>query len=473
MSTPFNRLTASFLAGALLAAFAACSQPTNQPSPPPPAPPAEPESLEIGSPSAVRGNREVALSWTDPTWSTLAEIRIAWEPGAGSLVVDPGVERATVTGLTNDVEYAFTLTATSASGESGPPVVVTAMPEPTAPWATSASVEYRRRLAVDNRSRSDFLFDFPLLVRLDATRIDYDQTDGSDLRFFAADNTELFYEIERWDETGESIVWVRLPSVGAGVIETVWMYWGSGVASVANAPAEVWREYELVLHLDDLTDSSPRGYDGVAWDGAGTPLPTADHEAGAVGLGVRLSGGGQPSSVDVPGYAAAQDGTTVSAYTVEIWMRATSAPAQSNTSGPLNGDRYFNLGWDNSSADAAFRGAYTLASPGDLTLRAVPRGDVGGGTWYYWVARFDGGASGGVATSFRNGSAEGVLSGVGPTTNDRVSYLRLGTALGPGHFRGVVDEVRIAHVARSSDWIQAQYDSMRDAMVRYSIVEAR
>lgn len=471
MKTSVPRITGALLAAAALLSVVTCAQPTNAESPPPP--PVEPETREITNLAAFRGDREVTLTWIDPNWSELSEVRITWEPGGGSLSAEPGIETATVAGLTNDTEYTFTLAAVSTAGDTGPEAQVTAMPEPTAPWATAATLEYRRRLAIDNRSRSDFLVDFPLMVRLDSSRIDYAQTDGSDLRFFSAENTELFYEIERWDESGDSIVWVRVPIVAAGVIDTVWMYWGSGIASASQAPSEVWDEYELVLHLDDLTDSSRRGYDGIARDGAGDPLPSADHEAGAVGQGVRLSSGGMPTSIDIPGYATAQDGSAVTAYTVEIWMRADAAPQRTNTSGPLLGDSYFNLGWNSSSSDEAFRGAYTLASAADPTLQAVPRTSVEGGTWYYWVARFDGSTSGGVATSFRNGRAEGFLADLGATTNNRVSYLRLGTGLGPGHFAGLVDEVRIAHVARSSDWIRAQYDSMRDALLRYSVVEAR
>ena len=59
------------------------------------------------------------------------------------------------------------------------------------------------------------LADFPLLVRLSESAIsgfsyqDFQGTGGSDLRFETADGTGLAYDVDTWDENGESLVWVK------------------------------------------------------------------------------------------------------------------------------------------------------------------------------------------------------------------------------------------------------------------------
>ena len=63
----------------------------------------------------------------------------------------------------------------------------------------------QRTLTLDNTASAEDLIDFPILVMLDATRIDYaaTQPNGEDLRFVDADGTTvLSHEIVTWDPAG-------------------------------------------------------------------------------------------------------------------------------------------------------------------------------------------------------------------------------------------------------------------------------
>ena len=73
------------------------------------------------------------------------------------------------------------------------------------------------------------LANFPMLVRL------YEKIEGfsysgflseggADLRFTLADGTELVHEIEKWDTSGKSYVWVKVPELSAGM--QLVMHWG-------------------------------------------------------------------------------------------------------------------------------------------------------------------------------------------------------------------------------------------------------
>ncbi len=68
---------------------------------------------------------------------------------------------------------------------------------------------------------------------------------NKDLYFVDGENNALPYEIEKWNEQGESIVWVRVPTFAAGA--HIYMYY-RGPAVEQNA-AVVWSGYTGVWHM--------------------------------------------------------------------------------------------------------------------------------------------------------------------------------------------------------------------------------
>src|SRR5215207_4074932 len=73
------------------------------------------------------------------------------------------------------------------------------------------------RMTFNNAGR-EALVDVPVLITLNASRIDYAklQTDGRDLRFVDPDGAALPYELDVWDPAGASHIWVRVPKIDAG-----------------------------------------------------------------------------------------------------------------------------------------------------------------------------------------------------------------------------------------------------------------
>ena len=61
----------------------------------------------------------------------------------------------------------------------------------------------RRQITFNNTNSAESLTDFPVLVRLDPSNIDFDKikAGGADIRFVDDDGTLLSYEIESWDDT--------------------------------------------------------------------------------------------------------------------------------------------------------------------------------------------------------------------------------------------------------------------------------
>lgn len=104
----------------------------------------------------------------------------------------------------------------------------------------------------------------PLLVRLSTAAYGFTYSDfiegGVDMTFTDADGNALAYDIDTWNPSGESLVWVNVPSLSSGT--SIVMHWGSGVAA-ENNPRAVWSGYAGVWHCNDasaaLTDATGNG----------------------------------------------------------------------------------------------------------------------------------------------------------------------------------------------------------------------
>ena len=317
-------------------------------------------------------------------------------------------------------------------------------------------------LTLDNTGQTEDLVDFPLLVTLTPERFQYAAAapGGSDLRFVSADgNTTLPHEIEQWNEGGTSCVWVQVPRVpGGGTLEIELLYNGPE-GGVPEAPAELWKDYELVYHLHGypVSDSSPNGNHAALG-----PTPTL--VAGKVGPGFPTSD--SPKQYIDTGYGPGPGQNLSESWTVEAWTFGNSPPVDTGdpnrSSGPVMGDRNYNIGWDHD--DDGFRG--TVHARDTVGYRAVRLGNLQADRWYYLVGVYDGSQP--VMKAFKDGVLENEDTAIGYPLADKQWNTHIGTSENRNLvLDGIVDEVRISAKVRSADWIRAQYLSMTDAFITY------
>ena len=312
----------------------------------------------------------------------------------------------------------------------------------------------RRKLQIDNSRAGEDLFDLPLLIRLDSNRIEYGRTapDAADLRFVSADGSQrLPHEVERWDPDGTSIVWVRVPQLAArSSTEFLWMYYDNPGATQVSANADVWDEhFAAVWHLgDELSDSTVFANHGSNRGTARVP--------GALGRARAFDG--IDDSIDFgsgPGLAIEGD------LTLEAWLMLDQGGQDVSESllskkATAHGDTGYDLHVQ------PLEDSLSTRASGSLAARAVGV-SLEIGSWHHLAARH------------QDDRAQLFLNGVEVTSEDLVlpalpgsESLYLGSQGGADHFfAGRLDEVRVSQVARSRDWILAQYRSSLDRMVSY------
>jgi hypothetical protein len=139
----------------------------------------------------------------------------------------------------------------------------------------------------------DTFADFPMLVRLSPSAIsgfdyaDFVQKDYSDLAFFDASGNPLAFDVDTWNPTGESLVWVKVPSFSKTTVVTV--AYGGLVKNDLHQPA-TWNGYRGVWHLNEMGDGAQAIADATANDMDGAAhAATAYVPAGQLGGSRRMA----------------------------------------------------------------------------------------------------------------------------------------------------------------------------------------
>jgi hypothetical protein len=173
-----------------------------------------------------------------------------------------------------------------------------------------------------NDVRLNTLTNFPALVVLDTNKVTYSQflANGQDLRFADANGDELAYEVESWNTTSNSSIWVKVPTMTAGC--TITAYWGNVSAPLPSYTTNgaTWSQgYSCVWHF--------KGAAGDLGKDSGT---NANHLSTATGSPSYSSSGRTGGALYLDGSSTMNKGgvfpagvpTGSSAYTHAAWVKA-------------------------------------------------------------------------------------------------------------------------------------------------------
>ena len=325
----------------------------------------------------------------------------------------------------------------------------------------------------------------PVLVKLNESTIpgfDYDDfsfANGGDMMFCDDSGYPLPHEVDTWDENGESLVWVKIPSTASGT--TITMYYGSDTASSVDS-TDVWTDYVGVWHFTAATaDTSANSY-GMYTNSTATAginghvaQHTITNEAGRIGKGFRTndSEGWKEGNFNYGG----------------VWVN------DSGSNSPIDGGQNFTISgwfkhdqldyyWDHffykrSRSDNTTQGAYVNAfaiesnSGTGSNPQIYPRGSSSKGkvllnenqglqnTWAYLTFVYDGA----VVRVFKNG-VESDWTAIDPCVDNDAPLVfgnncnvAFGT-MGDAAWNGWIDEVRFSKGSKNATWVAAEYAAM-------------
>jgi hypothetical protein len=344
---------------------------------------------------------------------------------------------------------AFRFRATNAYGSAWSTVGTLAADRGLATWARTALI------TASGYTAGETLTGFPLLVRLDSTNVpgfSYNQmlsSGGADLSFTSEDSTQQYdHEIESWNPSGTSFIWVRVPALTAQSKLRLW--WGKSGESAPSTTARsaTWSNgFGGVWHLNQSlgfqTDSSPNALPG-------TSTALADASTSVIPKAATLNG--TTSILTIPNASALNP----SFISVEAWIKTTSTGLCSILSkdNPSLVGRVWQFRVNAGKIEFIPFNATTNANV--ISTASVNDGQFHHvcGTWDGTTARvyIDGVQSGSLAFS---GSLR-----VGQTN---AAYIGRMETTAPNFFPGTIDEVRLSRSARSANWIKASYDNQMPA----------
>ena len=340
-----------------------------------------------------------------------------------------------------------------------------------ATFLNSASYNHTK-ITFGGYTNDEALLDFPALVRLGANipGFSYSQFDspanGADLRFTDADGRELPYQIDTWNPSGNSFVWVQVPEIATNT-DYINACWGNPADSTIQpwtTNGAVWmtlddsNEFVLVYHLGQSGFPIADGTLKYPVNSGVAPASTA----GIVGNGFAFNGTAQfldPGLVNLP-----------KTFTVSAWVNIapTASSEQTiwcNKSGGWNVDGFDFYVNSYNAADGIIYFDTSDGVGGDVPPRTATNA-VSFGQWHLLTGTLD--ASNGICHVYVDGVDETVNTSV-DTAMQATNYLRCGSLLTgtPGangnlYFDGTMDETRIADSVRSPAWVWASWATVAD-----------
>lgn len=164
--------------------------------------------------------------------------------------------------------------------------------------------------------------DFPVLVRLPAeASAQLQSANGTDLYVTDENDSALPFEVDTFDPAGETLVWVKVPSLTASTELTAFF---GGAANIDNDPTAVWSGYVGVWHMDEasgsVADATGHGLTASVMGNSANSVAVA----GAVGNGRQTATAAAKGYLSVPNYDRFGLGST---FTMSGWVKMSACTA--------------------------------------------------------------------------------------------------------------------------------------------------
>lgn len=336
---------------------------------------------------------------------------------------------------------------------------------------------FYKKITIDSGkvSGSNDLVDFPLLVSiLDSDLRVQVQSNGNDIAF--SNGTEwLDHEIELFEQVynpryAKLVTWVRIPLLSGSEDTVIYMYYGNSTMTSRQNPTDVWdSSYVGVWHLNQ--DPTGTIYDSTSNnnDGTSSGMNANDLVTGRIGNGLDFDGYNDFIQTTSNEIKIASD------FTIEAWFNADSTSMghivwqgeSTGNGGGIEEETHIGTGDctdGNNNRISIFLDGY-LDPDIDIAIDFYDTSNFN-----HFVGVFSDVDTTPKGDLFLNGESQGIDSGNDIRRSNWNTNLRIGR---PGtnerYFNGIIDEVRVSTVARTTEWIATQYENQYNPNNLYSI----
>jgi hypothetical protein len=282
---------------------------------------------------------------------------------------------------------------------------------------------------------------------------------GFDIRPYSDSGltTALSFELERYNaSTGEVVMWIKEATV-SHTSDTVFYlgYGDSGISTDGSSTASWDSNFNAVYHFKDGSslNTNDSTVNAVNLTGHNTPTAATGQIDGGVGL-VTASTQYLDATLNIG---------ALTAMTVSAWIKATSFPDAYNTiyANAVSGSAVYEMFVKSTGKLAMY-----MATPA-LNYDGTGSHTLSTGTWYLVHMTYN--STQGLI-GYVNGASDGTVAASGnlsaSTNASNVGRDPLNTGRS---WNGIIDEMRISHVARSADWITTEYNNQNSPSTFYTV----
>lgn len=327
----------------------------------------------------------------------------------------------------------------------------------------------RMKIRFNGYSKAGVLTNFPALVVLNNSIPDFNfgtfaSAEGFDIRFWDADGTNLLdYEIEKWDYTGDSLIWVRIPAL-SGSNDFIWADWGQAADAVrlpCTTNGAAWDpSFVRVWHMGgtNAPDSTANQGHGVATG------PVSNETPALIGDGVRFPGNDAALNM---GTADDLNFNLSTSWSISFWVYPVL---------PMASACLYHRAGDNNSCNGGENYLYYQGGVseglcwGPINSEWNSRAVLSSNTWQLVTMTYEAGSR--MARAYINGTQKKQVYAATVGSGVPGSFMVADNA-NVQFFRGAVDEMRITTAAVHSNWIWASWmnQASNSAFVSYTMLD--
>ncbi len=333
----------------------------------------------------------------------------------------------------------------------------------------SLAVAKETTLALAGYTGTTTLTNFQALVKLSEGRFgfsydDYAAKDGADLWFADSLGNVIPHEIDTWNASGDSYVWVRVPEV-SGTDTKIVMHWGEAKTAEQTATENVWKNYgdgkggfAGVWHMEANQDDEPDAADnGLVAKRAGGNIGQMTAASGGMVGSCRVNqtvafGNANGNGLDVSGYG--NHITDVARFTLSGWFRATAERPSDIWTQMFSSEKWRARGGQKGQLNIVVSITVNGIEIADPAPSALPASEGFVDTWCYLVVVFDGTS----CRLYANGKSLGSWTDK-TAVSEFAEFFRIGNVWNNTNrgWYGKYDEVRLYDGAQSEDRVKADY----------------